>query len=250
MTKFNANRTDVRAILDSQHPLDLLLETCSSGRSAFIEKWGNRDACLGSATDFVTVLLAELLSSNPLLITNYTCMTWREDGGGNLVRRKDGSYWLSIPAGKFRSHKKYEAMVAPEWCEDPDLYLGKYRPFLLQRNEEGTDYLFPGQGGKSCNAGALSKKLRDFTSRHCPVVTQGFDSHGCRDIIAMDYLKKNPNGFQVVAAILHASLETVRRVYAHLQMTRSPGYDPNATAFSAYSRYLSERVRMVQCGDR
>ena len=47
----------------------------------------------------------------------------------------------------------------------------------------------------------------------CP----GFGPHAVRHIVATDYIKNNPNGFQIAADVLHDKLQTVLTHYAHLK---------------------------------
>jgi len=44
----------------------------------------------------------------------------------------------------------------------------------------------------------------------------GFRPQAFRHIIAHDYIKNHPNGFQIVASVLHDTLETVIKNYGHL----------------------------------
>ncbi|MDQ1274405.1 MAG: hypothetical protein QG591_3035, partial [Planctomycetota bacterium] len=62
-----------------------------------------------------------------------------------------------------------------------------------------------------------------------------------RHIIATEYLKNNPNGYQVVANILHDKLETVLGEYAHLKI---------ADGFSHWVSYLEGRIETIKKGDR
>lgn len=235
----------IRGILDRQHPIDALFELADNIR-ADIPPAINR---ISRAVRMRDLLLVEMLSAMPLRIKHYSSLTYRQDNSGNLYRREDGSWALRIPPEDFKNFKRRDSkrdycVPLPEtiW-QDIEAYLFTQRPLLY--GAERCDFVFrptrPGQSGKSkadavapMGVKCLAGIIRGLTQRYLPNCP-GFGPHAFRHIIATDYVRNHPEGFEVAARVLHDRPETIREAYSHVK---------NEDYFAHWSRYREGRRRL------
>ncbi len=233
----------LREVLNMEHPIDALLEMCDAALEEFNSKWATRKHITKAAAIFYRdILLNAMLTSNPLRCKNWCRMTWTPQNTGHLRQRRDGAWWFCIPKEEFknqkhaRSDRDYEMPVNERLWPLIETYLKDYRPKLVS----GGNLLFPSSQGGVLGGGksnSLYLLVRRFTARWCPYAPEGFGTHGYRHIIATDYIKNHPEGFEVAAAILHDKPETVRAAYAHLVP---------ADRFRYYDDYLNQRREIVR----
>lgn len=62
----------------------------------------------------------------------------------------------------------------------------------------------------------LRVRFKGFTRRYVDDC-EGFTAYGFRHIVATEWLRSNPNGYVIAAAILHDRITTVLKHYAHLK---------------------------------
>lgn len=195
------------------------------------------------------LLLVKMLISNPLRVHNFSVMAYRRDNSGNLYKTSYGEWRLRFRPEDFKNQRGAASnpydVVLPKWIyEDITEYLQVHRPVLLSHKSRPamqTDRVFVpkvcGDNAKNhWSPQAISNCLLEITKAFVPG-SPGFGIHAFRHIIATDYIKNNPNGFQVVANILHDKLETVLQAYAHLKVS---------DGFSHWSYYLEGQVSAVR----
>jgi integrase len=56
-----------------------------------------------------------------------------------------------------------------------------------------------------------------YLSQHYIPNSPGFGTHAFRHLVATEYIKNNPEGYQIAASILHDTVETVRKTYARVK---------------------------------
>lgn len=177
------------------------------------------------------VLLVRLLTSNPLRIRHFSVMTYRPDNSGNLYRKEAKGVWrwfLRFPPESFKNEKgaakdrAYDMEVPPSVWPSLENYLFNHRRHLYGAAE--SDFVFrAGSGPDSPEKGlkpegpipekALSAEIRVLTQEYFPGGS-GFGPHSFRHIVATDYIKHHPEGYNVAASILHDLPETVRKFYS------------------------------------
>lgn len=234
-------------ILSRQHPVKALFEMIQAMESFRVVNASDIQSSLHKRN----TLLIKMLTANPLRVHHYSIMTYREDNTGNLYQRPGKSWCLRYAPEDFKNQrgaasKPYDIVLSDWLWRDIDEYLHTYWPNL--KKGIATDFVFiPGpQGARS---GDLSKGWPpDKISGRVLILTKiflpnciGFSAHAFRHIIATDYIKNNPNGYQVVASILHDRLDTVMREYAHLKV---------ADGFSFWTSYLDESISRFKGGER
>jgi len=221
--------------IQAQHGLKHLIDMCDNARKGLV-KYASREMTAGVAIRYRNVLMVELLTSNPLRQKNYRQMTWRADNTGHLRKYDDGSWWIEIPKDEFKNEngaagdKDYKVQVNKELWPNIEFYINECRSVLLRGNT--TDILLLSMaGGAGLEKHSYYDIICQTTYLYSSLETIGFGPHSFRHIIATDYIKNHPGGFQVVANILHDRLETVLENYAHI--TVSDG-------FSAWDQYLDD----------
>jgi integrase len=167
-------------------------------------------------------LLLSMLTANPLRNRNYVLMTWKDDNSGVLYRRQDGQWRIRFGADDFKNdkhsiEKEYDAPLPRTLNARINEYLEEYRPRLIRVAPE-VSWVFPSSSGTIWLA--LSRRVAKVTRRLIPE-TPGFGTHAFRHLVATDYLRKHPNDFLTVAILLHDTLETVLKAYAHLRQDES-----------------------------
>lgn len=217
----------IQGLLDLKEPFapilraiaDLDAEAAAAPAGSLQESICKRDA-----------LLLAMLRANPLRRRNYVLMTWRENGGGNLYQREDGQWWLRFDSNDFKNQKgasqrHYDAPLPRSLSERVSEYLEDFRPRLL-RNHPDAGWLFPSR--TSGRWDGLGHHVGKLTRRLIPG-SPGIGPHAFRHLAATDYLRKHPNDFPTVAQLLHDTLATVLRAYAHLRQEDS---------FAKYEQHL------------
>lgn len=180
------------------------------------------------------VLLCKLLISNPLRVAQLSTMRFRGNRP-NLYQTADGSWRIRFDPSDFKNEKgaafeEYDAAVEPTVWPWIRRYLSEARPMLFGAE---TDYLFlPCVEGPNRAAGyaaldiepagnwiadGLAKRITVVTARYMPE-GNGFGPHAFRHIIATDHLKRHPQDYLTVAQLLHDTLTTVMKAYAHLKV--------------------------------
>jgi integrase len=175
-------------------------------------------------------------------------MTYRPNGPedpGHL-RKIGKEWWFHIPPDQFKNERgaaaePYIVRIPQRLWPLLDQYTTEWRPRL--RGADTSDRLFlpsslgladgervdltQNAGLQSNWMGQLVTKLTRAYIDKCP----GFGPHAFRHIIATDYLKVHPNGHVAAAAILHDTVATVLRDYAHLRV---------ADSYEFYAAHYSE----------
>lgn len=77
----------------------------------------------------------------------------------------------------------------------------------------GTEQLLAGYGTGQTPVEALSSHILSLSSTYLPE-SKGFSAHACRHLVATEYIKNEPNGWDVAAEALHNTVETVRKHYS------------------------------------
>lgn len=192
------------------------------------------------------VLLVKMLISNPLRVQQYSLMTYYPDNSGNLYQDSEGNWRLRFAPEDFKNQhgaasKPYDVTLSKWLYADIEEYLERYRPTLCGGKVSNKVFLPSTQGMKNpSNNGQgvfwhpvhISRAIFSLSRRFIPG-SPGFGAHAFRHIVATDYIKNNPNGFQVAANILHDRLNTVLKEYAHLQV---------ADGFSFWTAYLDGQI--------
>ena len=175
------------------------------------------------------MLLVAMLLSNPLRISHFIFM--RQDRGlwFNLYQTSEGVWHLRYPYSAFkngdslskrkkgsaRSASPYDVEVAPFVTPHLERYLTEGRPALLKGKD--CPFVFVGQKDNPKEPlNSLDVRLQDITSRFLPNCP-GFRAQAMRHLVATAWLKSHPGDYVRVAHMLNDSLETVLRVYGHLE---------------------------------
>lgn len=207
----------IENILSAQNPIEYLFEL-NQGMRVHVS-WRRR---MGASGETLAVLirnqlLLQMLSVNPLRINNYRMMTYRKDNRGNLYQRPDKTWALRFNPEDFKNQKgaadrPYDTAIT---IEDPSLFDEYLSVRHHLKGSKGNDRVFVTPESDVVQFNPLITGLtRAILSS---VTKQGFGPHAFRHIIATGYIKTHPNGYQVVAGILHDRLTTVLNEYAHLQ---------------------------------
>lgn len=229
----------IRLIIAAQRPIQVLLNMISRMESDPVFD----GSLVTSAMYYRDILLIKMMLSNPLRVNHFSIMTYANDNTGNLYKNENGQWRLRFLPDDFKNQRgaacePYDVALSPWLYHDIERYLEQYRPHLYGADTSDCVFL-PGKrnGSKrlSCinlDPGVISKRIFDITRRYIPGCP-GFRAHAFRHIVATDYIKNNPNGFQVAANILHDRLETVMKEYAHIKV---------ADGFSHWTNYFDAQV--------
>jgi integrase len=178
-------------------------------------------------------LLLSMLVANPLRARNYVLMTYREDQTGNLYRREDGQWRIRFGPGDFKNdrHGCYDAPLPRSLAARIEEYVAEFRPRLLAK-DANAPWVFPNSLSKKWLA--LNRQVERITRQYIPE-SHGFAPHALRHLVATDYLRKHPGHFLTVAELLHNTLDTVLRIYAHLKQDDSFGkYEEHLNAIKLH----------------
>jgi len=152
----------------------------------------------------------------------------------NLYKDSNGCWRVKFDPINFKNFKgaakerKYD-VFCPEWLNPIiDMYL-KFRPIFpgggMVNGKMACDYVIrPAQTSSRTKKIETDPVRKETIFEWCIKATStfisncwGFGPQAWRHIIATDWIKNNPNGFQIAAYILHDRLETVRSNYEHLE---------------------------------
>ena len=229
-------KVPIQNILSMQHPIMAILNMI---------KRMERQASLnyGKYSNGVIrrdILLIKMMVSNPLRVYHFSIMTYRKDNTGNLYQDESGEWRLRFLPEDFKNQRgaanqEYDVALSKWLYEDIYQYINVYRKFLYANDT--SDHLFlPGRGirknAEIWNSQCISERIKRITRRYIPNCL-GFHAHAFRHIVATDFIKNNPNGYQIVANILHDKLETVMKEYAHIKV---------ADGFSHWTNYFDAQV--------
>lgn len=228
----------IQWILDLPQPIGALIDFVEvMERKGPPKSWKKRYAVHNR-----DLLLAKMLTANPLRAHHFAIMTYRKDNTGNLFKKVDGSWWLRYKASDFKNqrgaaNKDYEMRLSPWLWQSIEEYLTKYRPMLAGAN---TDFVFrprvndlkEGESQSMMDSKVLGGLMSKATHKYMKNCV-GFGCHAFRHIIATDFIRNHPKSYIIAATILHDKIETVMEEYAHLR---------KADEFEAYNNYLDELI--------
>jgi integrase len=228
-------------IINNQHPLDVLFELADAYEA---DAPSSHASPHGKAVHYQNLFLIKFTTLTPLRAFNLSVLTWKQDGTGNLYQKPDGSWWVRIDSSYLKNHKgaakerPFDVPLHASLRPYVETFLFTHRPHLLGAN--ACDYVFrPGVTRKANmirNAsqpvppGVLSRQTYRITQRYIPNCP-GFGLHAFRHLVATEYIKNNPAGYAIAAAILHDKEETVRKNYAWVMP---------ADKFGFWNDYVSE----------
>lgn len=208
-------------IVNNQHPLDVLHDMADEYEA---DKPARQATKVAAASHFQYLFLIRFATLLPLRAYNFSIMTYRSDNTGNLYQRPDGCWWVRIETPHFKNHKGAAKNVSFDVPLHESLwpyvreFLSVHRQHLAGAKE--CDYVFRfnrvKDGAKLAAAVPpfyLSRRIYLLSQRYiadCP----GFSLHAFRHLVATEYIKNNPGGYAVAAAVLHDKEETVRKNYA------------------------------------
>jgi len=211
-------------IINNQHPLDVLFEFADAYEADAPLRHASQHH---KAVHYQTLFLIKFTTLIPLRAFNLSVMTWRPDGTGNLYQKPDGTWWVRFNPSYFKNHKggakgrPFDVPLHPSLWPYVEEFLFTHRPHLL--GAAACDYVFrPGvtrkvsetrDAGRAVEVSFLSARMLRITQQYIPDCP-GFGIHAFRHLVATEYIKNNPAGYAIAAAILHDLEETVRRNYA------------------------------------
>jgi integrase len=220
-------------ILNLKNPLSVTMRM-TKNMLADIEKLYISE--LEQAVLYRDTLLLIMLQANPLRARMFKRIELNE----NLIKEKDGSWWLQFNRKDFKNRqvidKNYKVRLARNiWCLI-ERYLEEFRPVLLRGKEVDLVFVNPFEPYRAA-------KLRDPKLNYINIYqisrrrtrqylsdSMGFGPHSFRHIIATSIIKKNPEtGFYLAAQVLHNKIETVMRNYAHLKTSEM--FEPYSNLF-------------------
>lgn len=203
---------------------------------------------------FSRYFLCAFLFANPLRIKMFTIMKLDE----NLYFRKKsngkskyhdivGDWHLRFKSEDFKNSKHtakhpYDVRCASWLSPIIEEYLDVYRPLTIGADD--CEYIFRPcarlpAGYNNClpiKTCTLSGWVDFATKKY--LGSYGFRPQAFRHIIAHDYIKNHPKGFQIVASVLHDTLQTVMKNYGHL--TQNDWFDN-------YNAYTEEYMEDFDC---
>ncbi len=205
----------------------------------------NQQLKLSAGPDLLAIrkrnlLLVKMMISNPLRVHHFSLMSYRHDNKGNLYQDLSGAWRLRFRSEDFKNQRgaassDYDVTLSDWIYRDIEDYLFQYRNNLANANISDRVFLPSKRGGNNkifFETNKISGCIREITKTYIPG-SPGFGPHAFRHIVATDYIKNNPNGFQIAANILHDRLGTVMKEYAHLKV---------ADGFSHWSKYLESQI--------
>lgn len=213
-------------IIDDQHPiryLKLFVDNMEKDMPPIIQKSYDRR--------FVNWhFVCSFLSAIPLRAS----MIARMKLDTNLYKDTDNLWRVKFEPKDFKNHKgaakdrKYD-VLCPMWLQpiiDRYIEFRKHYPGggITKEGKRECEYVIR----PAVNNGVWPQKHlpvdKETIYRWCIKATSlyisgclGFGPHAWRHIIATDWIKNHPNGFQVAARILHDRYKTVKANYEHLE---------------------------------
>jgi integrase/transcriptional regulator with XRE-family HTH domain len=226
-------KTLLSQILSRERPMDALRELEYKMRADAPKPYQTAGS---KAVYWRNLTLICMMIAHPLRRRNYIELTYRPNdpyNPGHLRQNEQGEWWLFLSSEDFKNHygaakKPYEVMVPRRIWPVIEEYLFNHRQNLQFADSDRVflpDRDIPEVGKR---AGQKKRTLPGFLSENSMsqifmTVTRryiegcdGFGPHAFRHLIATDYLRHHPEGVVIAAAILHDSIETVLREYAHV----------------------------------
>ncbi|WP_145995304.1 site-specific integrase [Macromonas bipunctata] len=224
---------NIKDILDRNQPITALFELRDN-----MAEFLNRNSGLISFRDRLSLerdlLLVRMIIVQPLRIQMFRIMTYLPNNKGNLYRRATGVWAIRFKPEDFKNEngaakiiydvpfnasfnklfERYFSEIRPEFGDDRPLVFVSFN-----RSDSPIDR----------NTSNLSAAFRRRTRQFLPACPAGFGPHAVRHIVATDYIKNHPSGFEVAAAVLHDTIQTVLKHYAHLK---------SADKHKVYQKYL------------
>ncbi|KNE27043.1 hypothetical protein [Achromobacter spanius] len=155
------------------------------------------------------------LRHRTLTITKYIEPKKASQSTSNLYQADDGQWWLRFEKGDFKNDESkdedYSSPITRDLSHRIEQYLEVFRPILVRNNTEAI-YLFPNRHGDQINdiGEVIARLARNFI----PEVRR-LRVHALRHIVATDFLRRNPGKYTLLAGLLHDTLATVLKTYAH-----------------------------------
>lgn len=211
----------IRNILQRQHPISAVLELIDNMDRYLTDKRDvlPRNEMLSMERDLV---IFKIMVEQPLRIKMCRDMTYTPEDTGNLYKRNDGSWAIRFRAEDFKNEQGaaqegYDVVLSAKTGLAVEAYVKNIRPAF----EDTRSLLFVSNPNSrrpaDRNTTNLSGMLRFRVQEFLPCCPAGFGPHAIRHIIATDYIKNHPEGFQVAAAVLHDKIETVIKHYSHVK---------------------------------
>lgn len=181
-------------------------------------------------------LLLALCLFNPLRHRTLTITKYVEPGQAseymsNLYQAEDGQWWLRFEKGDFKNDESkdedYDSPITRDLSHRIENYLQVYRPVLMRKNPDAP-WVFPTRLGEQ--HGDLGEVISRLAKNYIPEVRR-LRPHALRHIVATDFLRRHPGKYTLVAGLLHDTLDTVLRTYAH---------GKTESAFRAHEEYMKE----------
>jgi transcriptional regulator with XRE-family HTH domain len=93
-----------------------------------------------------------------------------------------------------------------------------FRPGLHSMKRIKTEQLLAGYGTGQMTVRSLSYHIFSLTSRYLPE-SKGFWAHACRHLVASEYIKNHPDGWEEAAVALHNTAAMVRKHYSWVPLS-------------------------------
>jgi integrase len=198
------------------------------------------------------VLLLSWLIANPLRVSQFSTMTYRRDGTGNLYFSK-GTWRYRAERLEFKNgHTRMEPgevydVSLPDYVGKAiEEYLRDGRPHLGRSADSDYVFLAEQRAVEGRSPEASSAWTSESISIRVKTVVRGlrpglpaFGPHAFRHLVASDYLRRYPGAYEMVAHLLNDNLETVIKVYG----STSP-----QDGLSLHYRAAEEELRRAQGG--
>lgn len=208
-------------IVNNQHPLDVLFALADAYEA---DRPARNAPAVSKAFHYQYLLLVKFATLIPLRAYNFTIMTYKRDNTGKLYQKPDGSWWVRFDASDFKNHKgaakdvDFDVPIHPSLWPYIEEFLSVHRKHLGGAGQ--CDYLF--RPRRVVKGGSAVKPVPPWIlSKHVFRITQqyisdclGFCLHAFRHLVATEYIKNNPAGYAIAAAVLHDKEETVKKNYA------------------------------------
>lgn len=211
-------------IVNNQHPLDVLFGLATAYEADAPPRFASPRK---KAAHYQNLFLIKFATLIPLRVFNLSVMTWRADNTGNLYQMPDGSWWVRFEPTYLKNHKgaakrtPFDVPLHESLWQYVKEFLFVHRPHLP--GAAACDYVFRPTCFKKDEGADTAREMvpKDFLTVHVRKITQryiqgcpGFGLHAFRHLVATEYIKNNPAGYAIAAAILHDREETIKKNYA------------------------------------
>lgn len=177
-------------------------------------------ASIRQATYKRNALILALSLFNPLRQRTLTIIKYVKPGqayesASNLYQKEDGQWWLRFERGDFKNDgskpENYDAPIARALSLRIEEYLRVYRPILVRKNPDCTAFFVSKDGEK---IGYIGTPISRLAKEYFPELVR-LGPHLLRHIVATNFLRKNPGKYTLLSGLLHDTLATVLKTYAH-----------------------------------